>query len=837
MLDEGRARQRFALASGASVIQSPAGDVQCLVEGKGFALGGASPLIVRDVLSVCDGQRDYDAALSELGSRHPRDQARAVFDALIECGVLRASQAVRAPSLLILGNHLLLDALGVAAAEAGYGASTRVYVRSFAHETQPAFRDSLLSANKTLAPRTNNRTLDAADLSNLVELLSGFDVAICALEGVAYQALLEVNLAALRSNVPCLFVTETGIGPVTTAGAGACFACWLLTEFAATNAAPWLRVPSLSPEATGRAAVLANTALNALNAADRASTTLRLAAGQPARSEPLLSHPACPVCRESSTAPLSDVQAAAIVIGRTWPVSPLAQAAPNPNAYRTVGIVGGGTAGFLAALALRKLRPELEVTLIESSAIPVIGVGEATTPELVKFLHAPRFLDLDVVDLYHRVRPTWKLGIKFEFGPKDFTFPFQRGRLLESKVYEGDINSQSLGSLLMQANKGPVFRGEDGHTYSQTHLVRWAYHLENRRFVRYLHEEARAAGVEMVDARITGVERSTSAAEVAALVTEDGRKLSYDLYLDCSGFRSLLLEQTLGSNFSDWSSTLFNDRALIAVVPHDGSVKPYTVAETMNAGWCWNIPFEDEDHRGYVFSSRFMTPEQAEAEMRAKNPGMGDTGLVKFRSGRHAEFWKGNVIALGNSYGFVEPLESTAIHMIVLTLELLTSHFPSSRNDEAVKAALNRKVAARWDALRWFLGTHFRHNRRLDTDYWRTANAEADVSGALERIQLFQERAPLSYKSSLYYTVFPPEYFSDDHSFDTILSGVDVPARYLTPVEDKATWQRRLAVLQRMQGAALPHGEALRWLREERPDELSKLRTSPESWLHTWVPA
>jgi tryptophan 7-halogenase len=148
---------------------------------------------------------------------------------------------------------------------------------------------------------------------------------------------------------------------------------------------------------------------------------------------------------------------------------------------------------------------------------------------------------------------------------------------------------------------------------------------------------------------------------------------------------------------------------------------------------------------------------------------------------------------------------------------------------------MERKVSARWDALRWFLGVHYRFNRRLDTPFWRAANAEADVSGAAERVALFGQRAPLSYRSSLNYTVFPPEFFSDDHSFDTLLMGQDVAASYAEPVEDRATWARRQAVLERLRGAALPQAEALAWLREH-PEVHSDL-ISDASWIHTWIPA
>ena len=235
-------------------------------------------------------------------------------------------------------------------------------------------------------------------------------------------------------------------------------------------------------------------------------------------------------------------------------------------------------------------------------------------------------------------------------------FPFQRGRLLESQLYDSTLSRQSLGAMLMATDRFPLFRQGD-QIASLLHTVRWAYHLDNERFVDFLRQEAVAAGVRRIDATIADAEVSPDGETVVRLITDDGQTFAYDLYIDCSGFRSFLLEQRLGSKFLSYGSTLFTDRALAAKVPHDGVVRPYTLAETMKSGWCWKIPFEDADHRGYVYSSAFSTVDQALDEMRALNPGMEEPRLVKFRSGRHEHFWKGNVVGLGNSYAFVEPLE------------------------------------------------------------------------------------------------------------------------------------------------------------------------------------
>ncbi len=825
------------IARDASLAVSATGAVHALVGDRAFALDGAPADAVRTALAAADGTRDEAAVVAAVDASHPfahAGRAAELVSALVQSGVLvPVDTKPRAESVVVIGNGALAGAIDRALAAAGYANRTLVRASRFEALERDEFRRRRIDPKSVEPTDGSDRTLEFATDERLRETLRRFDVAVCALEGVPYEALLVVNRAALDADVPALFVTTGGVGPVVVRGS-ACLSCRLLQEHGALETLPYLATPRVPDEAV--AMTIATAAILRLVAPDRTTSVLRFHDDGGRSRDPLLSQGGCAACAAFAESTLPNAIAEAVTLGRLWPMSPHTRATPARDPYRTVGIVGGGTAGYLTALALRKLRPELDVTLIESSKIPVIGVGEATTPELVKFLHSPRFLDRDVGDLYRRVRPTWKLGIKFQWGPRDFTFPFQRGRLLESKLYDGHVNRQSLGSLLMMADRVPVFRDEAGRHVSMAHLVRWAYHLENRRFVRYLAEEAVTAGVHYVDATIANVERTSDGTDVAALVTEDGRRLSFDLFVDTSGFRSLLLEKTLESKFIDWSGTLFTDGAVIATVPHDGTVKPYTLAETMDAGWCWNIPFEDEDHRGYVFSSRFLSKDQAEAEMRTKNPHMGDAGFVRFRSGRHDAFWKGNVVALGNAYGFVEPLESTAIHMMVLTLELLTTHFPESKGDRSVIATLNRKIAERWDALRWFLGVHYRFNQRRDTPFWRAANREVDISGAAERVALFERRAPLSYRTSLFYTVIPPEYFSDDHSFDTLLMGQDVATEFVAPVEDRPTWKRRMSTLEGLKNAALPQAAALAWLRD-RPEELGRLKSAPDSWLHGWIPA
>jgi tryptophan halogenase len=440
--------------------------------------------------------------------------------------------------------------------------------------------------------------------------------------------------------------------------------------------------------------------------------------------------------------------------------------------------------------------------------VPIIGVGEATTPLMPQFLHAD--LGLDVHELFREVRPTLKLGIRFVWGPPDgggFNYPFGPLRTLEAAVYDGHVRDCSLRSMMMSADRVPVLEEDEGRPVSLLD-TEVAYHLDNAPFVRFLAEEARRAGVEHVDARIADVEVDAGGREVRALVADDGRRFAFDLYADCSGFRSLLLEKALGSAFVPFAGSLPTDRAWVATVPNAGAVRPYTLAETYDAGWCWSTPQAHEDHRGYVFCSAFASPGEALAEMRAKNPGMGEPRLVEFRAGRHAHFWRGNVVALGNAYGFVEPLESTALHMLIRQIGLLLEAFPLRRVGGGTAGLLNRKVNGAWDYLRWFLALHYKFNTRLDTPFWHSCR-DVDVASHGELLEAFAERGPLSYDRAARLHFDYPDPLWGPEGVDAILLGQGVPSRLPRPLVDRAAWESWKSRCRSVLRRALPQGRAL----------------------------
>ena len=486
----------------------------------------------------------------------------------------------------------------------------------------------------------------------------------------------------------------------------------------------------------------------------------------------------------------------------TCPTPEPPQPAPDKVPKR-VCILGGGTAGYLTALALLRKMPHLQITLIEARSIPIIGVGEATTPLLPQFLHCD--LGLDMVELFREVKPTFKLGIRFLWGgAKGFNYPFGANQVVPALHFDGNIDNASLQSMMMRANVLPMTHWDSG-PMDVNFGANVAYHLDNRRFVAYLRRKADERGITHLDCRITDV-RLNDDGEIAGLCGEDGRQLSADFYVDCSGFRSLLVGKTLHSPFLSFEKSLFTDRALTAKVSRQRPMAPHTRADSMSAGWCWNLPQQGEDHIGYVFSSRFIDPERATQEMRNAYPTMSEPRLIEFRSGRRTHFWKGNAVAMGNAYGFVEPLESTALHMIIRQIGMLLPILagePASSEDK-----VNQRLGGYWDYLCWFLAIHYRFNGKLDTPFWQTCRQEADVSSHAELIELFQAKGPLSAQElpSLLGTHDPlwgPE------GVDVILAGLGLSCPVPTPQQAHAAWSSRLEAQQALVSRALDGDKAL----------------------------
>ena len=493
----------------------------------------------------------------------------------------------------------------------------------------------------------------------------------------------------------------------------------------------------------------------------------------------------------------------------------------------TVLVLGGGSAGFLAAITLKRRLPVLDVTVLRSPDIGVIGVGEGTTVAVPAHLHG--YLGLDPNPFHRQAEPIWKLGLRFLWGKRPY-FDYAFVQSMDTRYaglpkptgyfVDGDMSDFSVASAMM--SRGRVFpRGPDGGPAIDG---TFAYHLENATFVAWLERAAAGVGVRVVDGTVADVQRSADG--VRGLTLTDGRSLSADLFVDASGFRSVLMRGAMNEPFVDFRDTLWCDRAVIGGWDRrpGEAIRPYTLVETMDAGWAWQIDHERRVNRGYVYSSPFVSDEAAEAEFRRKNPDVGDTRVIRFQSGRCRRAWVGNVVAIGNAFGFVEPLEATSLGMICTAsrnlAELLADGDLELRDGH--RAVYNASHTESFDAVRWFLGLHYRFNDRLDTPFWRACRGEGeavngragvDVTGLQPLIDYYREVGP----SAMFRTAMLSQHdpFGVE-GYLVMLVGQRVPYRRTYPITaaDRSAWDGLRARFAAVADHAVPVDEALRRVRD-----------------------
>jgi len=414
---------------------------------------------------------------------------------------------------------------------------------------------------------------------------------------------------------------------------------------------------------------------------------------------------------------------------------------------RKVVVVGGGSAGFMAALALKVKMPDLRVLVIRSKDIGIIGVGEGSTVPLTTFLHG--YLKADFRTLLRVAQPTLKMGLKFKWGPRShYYYPFGvqldfRPNGLERNIgfyCDEQLEDATLEMAMISRDK-VFFRDQQG----QPHVHgKFAYHMENEKFVAYLEAFAQNVGVEIVEDTIQSVVQDESG--VKELKLASGRVESGDLYVDCSGFKSLLLGKTLGEPYVSYSRSLFCDSAVVGGWDRtDEPIHPYTTSESMDSGWCWQIEHVTRINRGYVYSSGFISDDDARREFLAKNPKVtGETRVVRFVSGRYDRGWVKNVVAIGNASGFVEPLEATALGVIAARSQLVSQMLVECGREVVPFQVdlFNRSHARLWDSIRDFLACHYKFNLQLTTPFWRQCQADTDIAGARPMVDYFQEFGP-----------------------------------------------------------------------------------------------
>jgi tryptophan halogenase len=399
---------------------------------------------------------------------------------------------------------------------------------------------------------------------------------------------------------------------------------------------------------------------------------------------------------------------------------------------RHIAIVGGGTAGWMAAAALSKVlaRSGCRITLVESEAIGTIGVGEATIPSLCGF-HA--LLGISEVEFLRATQATFKLGIEFRDWHavgESFIHPFgPYGIGVDQSLFlaywlraqaKGDLTSPEEWSVSALAARQGRFGRPDKSNAALAQLS-YAYHLDAGLYARFLRSHAETCGVKRIEGEVVSVSRGESGL-LSELRLASGATIEADFFIDCTGFRALLIGEALGTPFVDWSHWLLCDRAITVQCEQGGpGLTPFTRSTALSAGWQWRIPLQHRVGNGHVYSSSFLSDDNAEKALLQSLEGaaLGDPRLLRFKAGHRLNMWSGNCLSLGLAAGFFEPLESTNIHLVQTGIARLFGLFPDCDFDPAISGEYNRLTTLEYQRMRDFLILHYCISRRDDSPFWR----------------------------------------------------------------------------------------------------------------------
>lgn len=460
------------------------------------------------------------------------------------------------------------------------------------------------------------------------------------------------------------------------------------------------------------------------------------------------------------------------------------------SSIRSIIIVGGGTSGWISAAVLARFADmrTTSITLVESEEIGIVGVGEATVP-IIRNLNG--LLGIDENAFVAATNGAFKLGIDFrdwghvgnrffhgfgDYGDQiEGIAPHHHWLKLRQLGDQTPIDDYSLPWAI--ARRGRFSPPPQGAAPGIAADYRYAYHFDAYRYARFLRTHCEARGVTRVEGKVEDVELHGESGNITGVTLADGRRLEADFFIDCSGFRGLLIEQALKTGYEDWSHWLPCDRAVVTTSSGDGAPPPCTVSTAHAAGWQWRIPLQVRDGNGYVYSSRFISDEDARATLLAtvKGEALEDTRILRFVGGRRKQAWNRNCVSVGLASGFLEPLESTSIQLIQTAVHRLIEFFPDRNLDPALIAEYNRQTANEIERLRDFIILHYRPSQRPEAmwahmrtmDLPDTAAHKLELWKAMGRVPLLSEESYL------------------EPSFVAILAGNGVlPNRY-DPVVDR----------------------------------------------------
>lgn len=423
---------------------------------------------------------------------------------------------------------------------------------------------------------------------------------------------------------------------------------------------------------------------------------------------------------------------------------------------RNIVIVGGGTAGWMAAAGLSRLitDKDISISLIESEAIGTVGVGEATIPHISYFNN---LLGLDENEFVKKTNATFKLGIEFvDWGQKGerYIHPFGDYGLPMDGIrfhhfwhrYNRVGKSHSLDDYCLQilaAQEGKFQRPDMSLNNSPLNSIVYAFQFDASLYAKFMRNFAEGRGVKRIEGRITDAKQNPETGHIESVGLENGSRYDGDLFIDCSGFRGLLIEQNLQTGYDDWSAYLPCNRAIARASESVGEPLPYTRATAKSAGWQWRIPLQSRVGNGHVYCSEFISDEEA---LETLNDGIegkpiSEPNFLRFTTGIRKKTWNKNVVSLGLAAGFLEPLESTSIHLIQTAIARLMASFPDKTFSKANIEHFNTRTRAEYEQVRDFLILHYYATERDDTPFWNYCRTMEIPDTLAERLALYKDNA------------------------------------------------------------------------------------------------
>jgi len=455
---------------------------------------------------------------------------------------------------------------------------------------------------------------------------------------------------------------------------------------------------------------------------------------------------------------------------------------------RDIVIIGGGTAGWMAAGALAKNAAGRRITLVESEEIGTVGVGESTIPPIILF---NQLLGIDEDEFVRETNATFKLGIEFvdwrRLGHKYFHNFGMLGADLHTGVpflhywmrslrAGGDPDQLRFSSETEAARRGKFGRVQRTPPGAQPNM-HYAFQFDASTYAAYLRRYSERRGVVRKEGKVVNVRQNAETGFIEGVDMQDGSFVRGDFFIDCSGFRGIVIEQVYKAGFEDWSHWLPNDRAAAVPAERMAEPSPFTVARAREAGWQWRIPLQHRTGNGYVFSSSHISDDEVVSTLLGSLEGkaLADPKVLRFKAGRRRKSWVKNCLALGLSSGFLEPLESTSIHLVQAGITKFLDFFPHRKCDPILIERYNEEMAFQYETIRDFIIAHYKVTEREDTEFWRYCKHMSIPDSLSDKLTLFRERSEVK--------PYPGDLFGDISWF-AILYGQGLTPEGYHPLAD-----------------------------------------------------